>query len=155
MRRLALILILFLASFFVCNTTAIPRDKEVKFKLVRTIAETKLPIVTLDINGKDFTFLVASGVSLCLIDSSACERLNLKIVDSKIPGQIVTFGGMSIKRKEVKLLNYPFYVQDMSNMVKGLEYHTGVRIDGLIGCNMLADEGAIINFQRELIYNDN
>lgn len=107
----------------------------------------------MDVDGQRFDFLIASGATISLMDSTACVNRKLNIQDAKHTEKIITFGGVFKKSRYVDLMNQSFYVHDIHKLVKEVKEYTGITVDGIIGYDILEDNKSTIDFEKQVIYN--
>ena len=122
---------------------------------------TGLDTVKLGINGAQGTFLLDTGASNSVIDTRAVPKF--KITSGDLLGSDVAIGAGG----EVRLSSYrvsgltlqgqsfPFsYISatDLSNVVSAFARDTGIRLDGIIGQDVMIAFDAVIDTQNRTLY---
>lgn len=128
---------------------------QTKFRLVESISNHKLPIVTIDVNGKRLDFLVDTDAELSLMDSTACAIRKFEIVELKQSKELITFSQTFKKNKVVVVMEEDFYVHNLQSLVKDVEHHSCIKIDGIIGRDILLNTKSKINIPEQLIIKEN
>ena len=149
------ILLAFLGS---CTQTLL--DGNPDSRVVDFNVHGKVLIVEAVVNGKTAKFLIDTGASVSILDINQTKRYGLEVYQSNDAG-VVGLGGneklMEIKnimfnfKGEQPKRYYSFYGLDL----KKLNYKMsadGIKILGILGSDFLYKKGAIINYQRELLY---
>lgn len=125
----------------------------------------KKPIIQAEINGKKGYFLVDTGSDISVINSSDLKRYKLEAY--KTYGnhrRAIGFNGektavMRVKNVEVifgeRFDHNEFYSLDLSEVIKTIEAKTYMRIQGIIGSDLLTKYNCIIDYnQRHIILVD-
>ncbi len=153
MRRLIISLILTLTLLISCLNKKSNQPETINLTRFETLTKNQLPIIDVEINGERYDFLIASGATISLVDSSVCANRKLTIVDADHTEKIITLGGVFTKSKHVNLMNQTFYVHDIHKLVSEVKDYTGVKVDGIIGYDILQNNKSTIDFEKQIISN--
>ncbi len=150
------ILLLFL--LISCNgSTEEPKfiDGKVKFTSVN-----KIPVIEGKLNGKKAFFILDTGASLSVLDEKQSKEYGFSTTDLDSDTHISGYGGNTSMKEAVSEnvnvggvdFNGNYYSQDISNIVNVIRANEGVKISGIIGCDILKTKGAIIDLSENTIY---
>lgn len=120
-----------------------------------------LDTVRLGINGTQGTFLLDTGASNSVIDTRAVPKF--KITSGDLLGSDVAIGaGGDIRLSSYRVSglmlqsqNFPFaYISatDLSNVVSAFARDTGIKLDGIIGQDVMIAFDAVIDTQNRTLY---
>ena len=125
------------------------------YSLYYGLNNTGLPIILVDIKGKNLCFILDTGSTCSLIDSTVVEYF--KDIVEPI-GDYCISGIDGTKRKaDVVILPFnfegytykpKFCVQPLSDAFKGIEENSGIQIHGLLGTDFLIENKWIIDFKE-------
>jgi murein L,D-transpeptidase YcbB/YkuD len=156
MKRFIITLLLTVALFInSCHKANEVLESKSKFQIVESISKRKLPIVSLDIDGQRYDFLIATMATTSLIDSAAAVNRKLHITVSETPREIITFSDITKDSTQVMLMNQRFYLHNIGKMIKNVQFRSGIKIDGIIGNDIMSNKGCTIDFKNQIISNLN
>ena len=119
------------------------------------------PIIQAEINGKKGYFLVDTGSDISIINSTQLKRYRLqqtKIYDTR--KKVIGFNGNTSQIMKVKNANMVFtgnfdhqnfYSINLDNLANSMEVKTALRIDGIIGADVLLKYNCIIDYNNRNI----
>ena len=125
----------------------------------KIIVSDYLPIVEGTLNGKKCYFLLDTGASISVLDTTQIAKYGVKTV-SKDDMTIGGYGGvssdiMTLSNVNVFLsnekLNKEFLGKDISYLIKPIRNNTGYTVVGIIGNNNISSEKFIIDFKNKVI----
>lgn len=115
-----------------------------------------LPIVQGVINGRKAYFLLDTGASVSMLDTSQKKDFGFEAVgldDTTIGG----YGGLSLEVSKLEkykveigteLMRDDFLGKDLKYLVEPIQENTGYKITGIIGSNNIMRSGLIIDFKN-------
>lgn len=116
-------------------------------------------IIKANINGKKGFFLIDTGASISLINSSVLKKYHLK-ENPFIHRKAIGFDGSRMLIKKVSDSNVvlgeefshdDFYSMDLSQLANSILAETGIRIVGIIGADLLIKYNGIIDYNRRYL----
>lgn len=115
-----------------------------------------LPCIDIEINNKQFVFLIDSGSDISYIDSNIAEDLNLQIIEGMYT-VVTTIGAESPEavayNADIKLNESIIHAELTGIEVRASTKNLIVPFDGIIGVDILRAMNASISFeQNKLIY---
>lgn len=133
---------------------------EKKISFFESLKLAGLPVVTMTSNGVDINFLLDTGSNKSFIDNNLIENIDAQ----KIEGKKAFVTGINNKASETYSynikLNYKnnifeneFQAFDFEQSVGHIKEKTGVKIDGIIGSDLLTKYKYIINYEDYTAYN--
>lgn len=121
---------------------------------------TKLPIIPLYHNGAILKFVLDTGSSNSVINEQIIDNLSFTSTNKSF--DVIGIEGNVKKTNIVKIdLNYDddisfshtFQVLDMTKMNEVIKQETGMVIDGLLGSDVMAKNGYILDFiKKRMLY---
>lgn len=123
------------------------------------INQIKLPIILVEIEGKHLCFILDTGSTCSLIDSSVVEYFK-DIVES-IGDYCIS--GIDGTKHKVDVITLPFKfegqiyksrfcVKPLLDAFKDIEKESGIQVHGLLGTDFLIENKWIIDFKELKIY---
>lgn len=126
------------------------------------ICKTKLPIILVEIEDKHLCFILDTGSTCSLIDSTVVEYFK-DIVE--LVGDYCISGIEGTKHKvdmiilpfnfEGQIYRPKFCVKPLLDAFKGIEDESGIQVHGLLGTDFLLENQWIIDFKEFKISNNN
>ena len=125
-----------------------------EIKMVHTMDK---PIIEASINGKKALFVLDSGSSLTILNSSMARHFKFKVVGPRYYGKslITSFGGSIQELRNVYQANVAIgghridkiqYAYNMDRIVQSIYNRTGLKIAGLIGSDVMYRYGFKIDY---------
>lgn len=143
-----LLIILLVCTLF---TSCFNGEKEEsRLQYIEIINEGMIPIAKIDIKGKVYTFLLDSGSPISLLDRKLIENGNLIIMKEKAMKE--SMYGFEAK-DYVVIMDTRFYLHDFKSTQEKIFYHTGERIDGVLGGDFLIRNKSIVDFDKAILKN--
>jgi len=118
------------------------------------------PIVRAEINGKKAFFLIDTGSSVSLINSSELKHFDLRAANLNDRRKAVGFNGDKEWMKKVvnaelilgEHFTYrDFYSMDLDVIVSSIQKETNMRISGIIGTDFLKRHRSIIDYNKRYL----
>ena len=133
-----------------------PRRRDLSYGLTKV----GLPIILARVKDKHLCFILDTGSTCSLIDSTVVEYFK-DIVESV--GDYCISGIEGTKHK-VDIVTLPFNfegqiykpklcVKPLLDAFKGIEDESGIQVQGLLGTDFLLENKWIINFKEHIIHN--
>ncbi len=153
MKAISIILVLFL-----CTWAYGQKVSHIKMQ------STTKPIIKTEINGKTAYFLIDTGSSMTIINSSKLEKYDLETLKFTSRRKAVGFNGnrewmLKVTNAEMRLdgqFSYDdFYSMNLDLIAQSILKETNIKITGIIGTDLLRKHHCIINYnQRRLTIAD-
>lgn len=119
---------------------------------------TGQPVVTFTQGDKKINFILDTGSTDCVIDSTFLEsiqytKLSLKANHTGLEGHIekVDMCTLKISYKD-KDYEQPYIIRDMSDILEYIKKTTGVTVHGLLGSNFFNKFKYVIDFNELIAY---
>lgn len=134
-------------------------QKKERMSFMETFNLTGFPIITFENNGKLWNFLLDTGSSNSIIDSTIMDELSYKPIkglSSKVFGidgkdTSCSFCNISLGYKD-KSYESRFMVKDMSAPFKKIKEVFGVNLHGFLGSDFFRQYQYVINFDELVAY---
>jgi len=136
--------------------------KKITYPLNYGLSKTGLPLIAVELQGKNLCFLIDTGATLNLLDKRVYDYFN-----DKLPHQLnkslktANFGIDGIetnaKRAEIEFLfeSYTFTTKftifDISIAFDKVEEESGIQIHGILGNEFLLENEWIIDYDKKVI----
>lgn len=131
------------------------------YSLYYGLNSTRLPIILVDVKGEHLCFILDTGSTCSLIDSSVVEYF-MDIVE---PIGDYCFSGIEGTKHKVDMITLPFNfegqiykpkfcVKPLLDTFKCIEDESGIQVQGLLGTDFLLETKWIIDFNECCIYNE-
>jgi len=124
------------------------------------VYENTMPVIKYNIDEKGVNFIVDTGSDVSIIDDDYyLSHMDFFNFIENSSSDINTISGTISKGVIVTntLLNdsipVTFYITDIDNVKREVFIKTGKQIDGILGCDFLYDNKAIIDFKRKELRN--
>ena len=136
------------------------KDKISKVSFKKTLQIAGIPIVTLKHDNLRLNFIIDTGATTSLINSSLLERIKDK---QKIDSIDVVSGldpNVEYKTEKYNIpiwlnrnkFNVIFCVMDLNPTFNSLKYETGITVHGLLGSDFLESNKCILDYDRMILY---
>lgn len=134
--------------------------KKVPFRAIQIENDGYHPILKAKVNGKSIMLVIDTGASRTVIDNMCLEGLTPIINEHQEPfaaGVNATQFAVQpfiiplLKIGEVKLKNVTIFGTDLSQLSNLYEKMTGIRIGGLLGCDLLKKYSVKLNFNSNVM----
>lgn len=119
-----------------------------------------MPVVEYNIDNKVTNFIVDTGSDVSIIDDNyylshmnSFDFIKNSTSDINTVSGTVTKGVIITDALLNDSINVTFYITDIENVKKEVFIKTGKQIDGILGCDFLYDNKAIIDFKRKELRN--
>lgn len=123
---------------------------------------TRLPLITVDIKRNNLCFILDTGSTCSLIDSTVIEYFK----DIIEPVGDYYISGIEGTKHKVDMITLPFTfegqvykpkfcVKPLLDAFKGIEDESGIQVHGLLGTDFLLENKWIIDFKELKISNNN
>lgn len=132
-----------------------------EFINIKSSVETiKLPILTSEIEGKTYNFLVDSGANVNIISKEAIDMIQDKIILEKTE-KIITIEAKSKEDRNVCSISFSvkgnifsdkFIISDRFVSLDSIERNYGIKIDGILGSNFLYENKWIIDYNNLVVW---
>lgn len=131
-----------------------------KYSLSHGLTSIGLPTIPVEVNNKKLCFILDSGSTCSLIDSTVVEYFK----DIVEPVGDYCISGIEGTKHKVDIVTLPFNfegqiykpkfcVRPLLDAFKSIEEENGIQVHGLIGTDFLLENKWVINFEKlELIY---
>lgn len=149
MKKLLLILVLSLMIFSCENKNEIPNS--IKFN-----TSSGLPIIKAKLNGKNANFLLDTGASMSVVDSSMVSRYNFKIhrsTDMTVSGLGGTKKLYHVSNARLYYNGQPMYVRFKSTNMRNIRLN--VKVIGVLGSDYLIQNKLIIDYKNKVLRKSN
>lgn len=116
------------------------------------------PVVTLYQGEKKINFILDTGATACIIDSTYLKELNYEKLDTivnnrGIEGNISQCKTCSLKISyKNKHYKVPCLIQDLSRTLGKLKEETGVTVHGILGTNFFNAFNYVLDFEKYIAY---
>lgn len=129
------------------------------YSLCYGLNSTRLPIILVDIKGEHLCFILDTGSTCSLIDSTVVEYF--KDIVEPVGDYCIT--GIEGTKHKVDMIILPFNfegqiykpkfcVKPLLDAFSGIEKESGIQVHGLLGTDFLLENQWIINFKEHLIH---
>jgi hypothetical protein len=134
--------------------------KKVPFKIIEIENDGFHPILKAKVNGKSIMLVIDTGASRTVIDSMCLKGLTPIINKTHEPFAagvnatqfaVQPFLVPLVAMGEVKLKNVEIFGTDLSQLSDLYEKMTGIRIGGLLGCDLLKKYSVKLNFNSNVM----
>lgn len=153
-----IVFILLSLFLFSCNNSG-HKDNVKRFRNI-FVYENTMPVIKYNIDEKGVNFIVDTGSDVSIIDDDYyLSHMDFFNFIENSSSDINTISGTISKGVIVTntLLNdsipVTFYITDIDNVKREVFIKTGKQIDGILGCDFLYDNKAIIDFKRKELRN--
>lgn len=153
-----IVFILLSLFLFSCNNSG-NKGNVKRFRNI-FVYENTMPVVKYNIGEKGTNFIVDTGSDVSIIDDDYyLNHMDFFNFIENSSSDINTISGTISKGVIVTntLLNdsipVTFYITDIDNVKREVFIKTGKQIDGILGCDFLYDNKAIIDFKRKELRN--
>ena len=155
---LTLIMTLPLAIAVVYYIHKLYKKKEKSLSFYEGLQLTSVPIVTVKSGTEKLNFMLDTGSTQCVLNTSITGSLNL--ISNNKTGVSVSASGDNIsynvcmlpfEYKDLKF-TYSFNIMDMSNCFDSLKEATGCTVHGILGSNFFSDYGYCLDFKNYNLY---
>lgn len=130
------------------------------YSLYYGLNNTGLPIILVDIKGKNLCFILDTGSTCSLIDSTVVEYFK----DIVEPVGDYYISGIEGTKHKVDMVALPFTfegqvykpkfcVRPLLDTFKGIEDESGIQVHGLLGTDFLLENKWVINFNKLIVSN--
>lgn len=130
------------------------------YSLCCGLNSTRLPIIIVDIKGEHLCFILDTGSTCSLIDSTVVEYFK----DIVEPVGDYYISGIEGTKHKVDMVTLPFNfegqlykpkfcVKPLLDAFSGIEKESGIQVHGLLGTDFLLENQWIINFKELNIHN--
>ena len=132
------------------------------YSIINGLNKVQLPIIHVKIENKYLCFILDTGSTCSLIDSTVVEYF--KDIVEPIGDYCISGIDGTKHKADVVILPFnfegytykpKFCVQPLADAFKGIEIESGVQIHGLLGTDFLIENKWIINFKELNIYINN
>jgi hypothetical protein len=130
--------------------------QQVPFKIIQIENDGFHPIVKAKVNGKRIMLVIDSGASRTVIDNMCLEGLTPTINELHEPFaagvnatqfEVQPFLVPLLTMGKIKLKNLEIFGTDLSQLSELYQKMTGIRIGGLLGCDLLKKYSVKLNFK--------
>lgn len=134
-------------------------------EIISMIKVKNQPIIIGELNGRKAYFLVDTGSSVSILNSKDAKRF--KFGYRKINLKDYRLSGINWQHREVLIAyNVDFYLSgkkipcsymvfDISNIVESIKLNTGIKINGIIGSDLMKKHHFLIDYQaKEIRFKD-
>jgi hypothetical protein len=134
--------------------------KKVPFRAIQIENDGYHPILKAKVNGKSIMLVIDTGASRTVIDNMCLEGLTPIINEHQEPfaaGVNATQFAVQpfliplLKMGEVKLKNVMIFGTDLSQLSELYQKMTGIKIAGLLGCDLLKKYSVKLNFKTNVM----
>jgi len=126
----------------------------------RTLRLVGIPIVPLQNNGIEYNFILDSGATTSLVNSSILDELTNKV---QIDGEDLVSGldpsiGYKASRYDIEFniindkFRHQFSVINLDDTFNDLAQETGIKVHGLLGSDFFRDKKYILDYNEHLLY---
>ena len=142
-------LIILILTFIAFTAQAHVSDNSTKI-----VSLEKVPIISVDLNGKTAYFVLDSGSDVSLLHLAETESFEFTHQKRAVKSIIGASGGSQplfeasavALRIGHQLLQTSFYATDLTTVVESLAASTGIRITGIIGMDLMHRYGFEIDY---------
>lgn len=131
------------------------------YSLYYGLNSTRLPIILVDVKGEHLCFILDTGSTCSLIDSTVVEYFK----DIIEPIGDYCISGIEGTKHKVDMITLPFNfegqaykpkfcVKPLLDTFKSIKDESGIQVHGLIGTDFLLENKCIIDFKECCIYNE-
>ncbi|SCI29011.1 retroviral-like aspartic protease [uncultured Bacteroides sp.] len=131
------------------------------YSLINGLTKVQLPVIHVKIENKHLCFILDTGSTCSLIDSTVVEYFK----DIVKPIGEYCISGIEGTEHKVDMITLPFTfegqtykpkfcVKPLLDAFKGIEDESGIQVHGLIGTYFLLENKWIIDFKECCIYNE-
>ena len=131
------------------------------YSLYYGLNSTRLPIILVDVKGEYLCFILDTGSTCSLIDSTVVEYYK----DIAEPVGDYFISGIEGTKHKVDMIILPFTfegqvykpkfcVRPLLDAFSGIEKESGIQVQGLLGTDFLLENKCIIDFKECCIYNE-
>lgn len=128
-----------------------------KVGTMKILGSNKLPIVKGSINGKTAYFILDSGASISVMNSEVANEFGFRIEETD-EGGAAGYGGTANFQKatsitiktadDIELWVKEFKAQNLSKIVDVIERGEGIRINGILGFDIMERYNFVLNFKE-------
>lgn len=117
-----------------------------------------VPIVTLYQGDKKINFILDTGATACIIDSSYLQNLEHEELDTVVNNRGIEGNTIQCKTCSIKVSykdkHYllPCLIQDLSKTLGDLKQECGVTVHGIIGTNFFSSFDYVLDFEKYIAY---
>lgn len=132
-----------------------------KASTIKLVSFSKLPIIKGSINDKEAYFIVDSGATVTVLNSSDSEQFRFRVEEDLLDGEAAGYGGKAhfmrasaakIKTDSgIELWERDIKAQDLSHIVNAVLNNENIRVNGIIGTNILKKYEFVLNFKDNTI----
>ena len=150
-------LIIFLFLFSCKGNTVAPVFEDGKAKF---ISVNKIPVIEGKLNGKKAFFVIDTGASISVLDEKQGKEYGFESSALDENTNLSGYGGNTYMKEAIYEnvmvggvdFNGEYYSQDLSNIVRAIRENEGIKISGIIGCNILKSKKAVIDLEENTIH---
>lgn len=136
------------------------KNNAARISFESTLRLVGIPIITLENNNKQYNFILDTGATTSLVNSSIINELqNKEVVDGE---DLVSGLNPDINYKasryiiEFNILNdkfkHQFSVFNLNDTFMDLAQETGIMVHGLLGSDFFRDKKYILDYNEHLLY---
>lgn len=153
-----IVFILLSLFLFSCNNSG-HKDNVKRFRNI-FVYENTMPVIKYNIDEKGINFIVDTGSDVSIIDDDYyLKHMNSFGFIKNSTSDINTVSGTVTKGVIIAnallndSINVTFYITDIENVKKEGFIKTGKQVDGILGCDFLYQNKAIIDFDKKELRN--
>lgn len=128
------------------------------YSIIYGLNKTKLPIIPVEMEGKNLCFIIDTGSTCSLIDNNVVEYFK----DIATPVGDYNISGIDGTKHKVDVVTLPFSFEGQSyspkfcvkpllEAFKDIEIENGIQVHGLLGTDFLMENKWIIDFDKLVI----
>jgi len=131
-----------------------------KTATIKLASFSKLPLIKGTINGKEAYFIIDSGATVTVLNSTTADDFGFR-VEEEYDGEAAGYGGKAHFMKAaaatiktdtgIELWAPDIKAQDLSPIVNAVKNNENVTVSGIIGTNIIKKYEFIINFKNNTI----
>ena len=138
----------------------IPTGTNIMYSIINGLNKVQLPIIHVKIENKYLCFILDTGSTCSLIDSTVVEYFK----DIVEPVGDYYISGIEGTKHKVDMVALPFTfegqvykpkfcVRPLLDTFKGIEDESGIQVHGLLGTEFLLENKWVINFNKLIVSN--
>lgn len=128
------------------------------YSIIYGLNKTKLPIIPVEMDGKNLCFIIDTGSTCSLIDNNVVEYFK----DIATPVGDYNISGIDGTKHKVDVVTLPFSfegqsysqkfcVKSLLEAFKDIETESGIQVHGLLGIDFLMENKWIIDFDKLVV----
>ncbi len=131
-----------------------------KSATIKLVSFSKLPIIKGSINDKEAYFIIDSGATVTVLNTNDSEEYEFR-VEEDLDGEAAGYGGkahfmkataLTIKTDAgIELWDRDIKAQDLSPIVNAVRNNENIKINGIIGTNIIKKYEFVLNFKDNTI----